>query len=374
MPSTPFVFGRVADKENFIDRDAEREHLSTNFRSGVNTILLSPRRWGKTSLIQRVCEDLAPDKGIRTCQIDLFNCRSEADFYAHLATGVLRATTSRIEEWAEAVGTFMTHLRPKVSISPDPTQTITLDMDWRAAERDPDDVLDLAEHIAESRKKRLVVCIDEFQAIAGFTDAVVVQQKLRSHWQRHQHVTYCLYGSKRHMLLDLFSDPDLPFYRFGDIMLLGKIDNAVWGDFIVRRFADTGKAISADRARAIAAAVDNHSYYVQQLAQQVWFRTEGVCTDDAIAAALDGLVNQLSLLFTGLADSLSARQLGYLRALNDGVSSLSAQATLRAYDLGTSANVTRLKAALLGREIIDVEDGAVRILDPLFARWLRTVT
>jgi len=378
MASPPFVFGRIADADNFTDREAERARLRANFESLTNTVIVSPRRWGKSSLVQRVATDIAATRSnVRICQVDLFNVRTEADFYAHLATAVMKTTLFKWEEWVEAVQRFLSHLRPKLTLSPEPGQAISLDVDWRAVgtdQQDPDEVLDLAERIAESRKLRLVVCVDEFQAVAGFADTEAFQRKLRSHWQRHQHVCYCLYGSKRHMLLDIFSNPELPFYRFGDILTLTKIDNAIWGDFIAERFAATGKSITPELGRRIAAAVDNHSYYVQQLAQQVWLRTDDAgATPEVVDAALADLTDQLGLLFTGLAESLTKRQLGFLRAVLDGQKALTAQATLRTYDLGTSANVVRIRQALIAREIIDLDGEDVQILDPVFKHWLATV-
>ena len=371
--AAPFVFGRIADRDNFVDREAERQRLSANFAANTNTVIISPRRWGKSSLVQRVAQDVQQsNRKIRICAIDLFSARSEADFYAHLAKGVMSATMSKWDEWVEAAGKFLGHLRPKVVLSPDATQSITLDIDWHEAERDPDEVLDLAERLAESKKIQLVVCVDEFQTITGFSDTEAFQRKLRSHWQQHQHVCYCLYGSKRHMLQDVFSNPELPFFRFGDIMTLGKIANATWGDFIAERFAATGKSITPELGCRIAGLVENHSYYVQQLAQQVWFRTEKVCQTDVIDAAWDDLTDQLDLLFTGLAESLTARQLNYLAATLDGQRGLSSQATIKAYNLGTSANVARIREALVNREIIDVVDGSTQFLDPVFKHWLST--
>ena len=373
MTNAPFVFGRIADRDDFVDREQEHLRLNANFAALTNTVIISPRRWGKSSLVQRVAQDAQQkDHKTRVCLIDLFNVRSEADFYAHLATGVMKATMSKWDEWVDVTGKFLGHLRPKVVLSPDASQEITLDIDWHEAERNPDEVLDLAEKIAVSKKLRIVVCIDEFQAVTGFTEADAFQRKLRSHWQQHQHVCYCLYGSKRHMLLDVFSNPDLPFYRFGDIMALDKIGNTVWGDFVADRFAATGKSITPELGRQIAALVDNHSYYVQQLAQQVWFRTMKICQQDAIDAAWSDLTDQLGLLFTGLVESLSVRQLNFLKAVLDGQQALSSQATIKAYNLGTSANVNRIKEALVNREIIDVDEGDIQFLDPVFEHWLAT--
>ncbi|MCL2781606.1 MAG: ATP-binding protein [Actinomycetia bacterium] len=373
MEEAPFVFGRTASRADFADRDAERARLIGNFNSGVNTVIISPRRWGKSSLVNIAAQDAVEQVAkLRTCRIDVFNARTETDFYAQLAKGVLRATSTRWEEWAEAASRFLTHFRPKISFSADPSAEVTLDLDWEEARRSPAEILDLAENIATAKKLKLAVCVDEFQSIADYADTLAVQRTLRAHWQQHQHVSYCLFGSKQHMLTGIFSNPSMPFYKFGDIMLLPKIDNTTWGEFIARRFADTGKQISQADGCHLAALVENHPYYAQQLAQMVWFRSFPTANTALIDTTLTTLKDQLSLLFTNLTQTMTTRQLRLLRAVLADENELSSQATLKRYDLGTSANVTRLKEALLNREIIDVSAGRVSILDPLFAHWLRT--
>lgn len=83
---------------------------------------------------------------------------------------------------------------------------ISLEFDWNEIRKNPDEILDLAERIAIDKGIRIVVCVDEFQNIAEFNDPLYFQKKLRSHWQQHQYVSYCLYGSKRHMMLDVFTN------------------------------------------------------------------------------------------------------------------------------------------------------------------------
>lgn len=368
----PFTYGRIAARPDFVDREAEMGRLVTNFRAGVNTTIISPRRWGKSSLVAAAVDDAtSAADDLKVAQIDIFGARSEAEFYSQLATGVLKATGSRWQEWADALRQFLAALRPKVAISPEPTQEFSFELDWDEARRHPSDILDLAEKIATAKGIRVVVCIDEFQSIADYADSLGFQRQLRSHWQRHQHVSYCLYGSKRHMLADIFTNPSMPFYRFGDIMMLGKIPNEAWARFVVERFADTGKRISVADAGYLAGTVENHSYYVQQLAQQAWFRATPEATKETVDNALESLVDQLSLLFVTLAESLTPRQLRLLRAVIAGEAELSAQATLKRYDLGTSANVTRMKETLANREVIEAPGKEVQILDPLFAHWLR---
>jgi len=125
------------------------------------------------------------------------------------------------------------------------------------------------------------------------------------------------------------------------------------------------------QASKIATLVRNHPYYVQQLAQLCWFRTENEVTDRLIAKSLESLVLQLSLLFQNLAESLNTTQLNFLRAVVDEVVMLSAKDTIDKYQLGTSANVNRIKKALIGKEIVDERGKKIEILDPVFNIWLK---
>ncbi|MFY9150757.1 MAG: hypothetical protein WAO52_01990 [Prolixibacteraceae bacterium] len=235
----------------------------------------------------------------------------------------------------------------------------------------PDEILDLAETIAVKQGIKIVVCIDEFQSLADYEEPLAFQKKLRSHWQRHTHVAYCLYGSKRHMLLDVFTNPAMPFYKFGDLMFLEKISEENWVEFVQRRFNETGKEIGNSEALLITQLAENHSYYVQQLAQQTWLRTEKKCTTSNVSDAHQCIVNQLSLLFVNITESLSNTQLNFLKALLSGEKQLSSKNTLQKYKLGTSANIGRLKQALLSREIIDISADQIEIQDPIYKFWLQ---
>jgi len=371
MELLPFVYGKIAEIQNFTDREKESRRLAQNFFSLINTIVISPRRWGKSSLVKKVAQQaMADNKDIRVCLLDIFSVRNESEFYAYFAQSLIKATSTRWEEWVENSKTFLSRLLPKISFSPDDQAEISFGVEWDELKKNPAEIIDLAETIAKAKKIKIVVCIDEFQSIGNFDDSLAFQRKLRSHWQHHQNVTYCLYGSKRHMLLDIFSNPEMPFYKFGDIMFLEKIDNKVWGKFIQKRFKDTGKSITKKQAEYLAEQVENHSYYVQQLAQQAWLRTKTECSMAIIDDSLQSIKNQLSLLFVGMTEMLTATQLYFLRAIIDG-ETVFGQENLNKYRLGTSANVIRIKDALLSKEIIDITAKNVEIQDPVFKLWLK---
>jgi hypothetical protein len=345
--------------------------LVSNIESSINTILISPRRWGKSSLVLKASKQISRNtKDIIICMMDLHNIRSEEQFYKLIATKVLQASASRIDTILENAKSFLGRFIPNLSFSPDPGTELKLTMDWDEVKKDPDDILDLAERIAIKLKKKLVLCIDEFQNISEFKDSLSFQRKLRSHWQLHQHVSYCLYGSKRHMLMEVFSSPSMPFYKFGDLIFLEKIKEGEWISFITERFKGTGKTISNTAAESVARLCDNHPYYVQQLSQQAWLRTESICDSDTVQLAFEDLVAQLSMLFQILTDDLTSRQINLLNAIIAGEEKLTSQRVLKNYNLGTSANALKVKRSLHDKEVLDIVGKTITFNDPLYKYWL----
>jgi len=289
-----------------------------------------------------------------------------------LAQKVIAATSSKWEEAVESAKSFFSHLVPKISIGSDPTNEVSIDFDWETVKQNPDEVLDLAEKIAKKKGLKIVICVDEFQNIAEFTDPDYFQKKLRSHWQQHQNVAYCLYGSKRHMMMEVFTNSSKPFYKFGNLIFLNKIDTPYLVEFFNSRFADTGKSINEDAANLIVKLVDNHPYYAQQLAQQSWLRTKDICKVEIVHEAHAALVEQLSLLFVTITETLTTQQLNYLKALIAGEKAISSTDVMHRYKISSTTSIARSKAALIKNDILDNKAGEISFQDPIYAYWLKT--
>ena len=373
MENKPFIFGVAASGENFTDRKKETERLLSNFRHGINTVLISPRRWGKTSLVQKVCS-LARTENLKIVYLDIFSCRSDLDFYDAFAGAVLRQTSSRFEERAENAKTFLSRIRPKIELSADPTMDFSVSFDMDPETRDVDDILQLPEKIAQKKHCRIVVCIDEFQQIGEFRDSTTFQKRLRSVWQLQKSVSYCLFGSKKHLMNELFERKSYPFYKFGDAIYLQKIGTSDWVDYICGRFKATGKCISGELAEKICASVKNHSAYVQQLAWLVWTRTETEASEGIFKEAYQDLIEQNTPLFEKQTENLTSYQMNFLRAVLDGIrGEFGRQETINKYQLGSTANISAIKRSLVKKELIDVEKRQVYISDPVLEAWLRTI-
>jgi hypothetical protein len=324
-------------------------------------------------LVNKAVDEFAKSSDYIVCKIDIFNCRTEEQFYTAFANSVLKSSFTAWEEFIGSAKKYLMRMLPKIAMS-DNSQNFELSfgIDFKDHNLSFDEILDLPQTIAKDKNKSVIVCIDEFQNINEYSDSLGFQQKLRSHWQLHNKVCYCLYGSKRHMLLNIFSDNQMPFYKFGDIHFLQKISRPDWVYFIEKRFNDTGKKIVPELCGIIADKTKNHPYYTQQLSQQVWLRTTHDASAEIVNEAFDALVNQLSLLFSNIIDSLTAKQISFLVALANGEKNFSSKEALRKYDLGTSANIKNLKQVALNKDIIDIlPENIIEFQDPVFEYWLK---
>lgn len=366
--NTPFNFGRTVKNENFTNREQEIKKLVSNFNNGINTIIISPRRWGKSSLVEKVA-NLAKGRDLKVVKLDLFSIRTEEEFYAMLAKAVIRATSNKMEEWMELGKKFLKNITPKFTMQMGDKQNFSLELDFETVKKYYQELLDLPEKIAKDKNIRIVICIDEFQNIASFDTALAVQKRLRSIWQHHEWVTYCLYGSKQHMMIDLFNRQSNPFYRFGELMYLPRIAEVKWVTYITRQFQKTGKKISATQAQQISTTVKCHPYYVQQLSHLVWINTDDQVTEAGIKESIQELMDQNAILYFKETEELNNTEIKLLRAIHAREKQLSAKETLQKYNLGTSASVIKAKRSLTGKELIDEDKKQPYFLDPVFELW-----
>lgn len=367
---SPFIYGKTVSSTAFTNREEELARLFSNLNSGINTILIAPRRWGKSSLVEKTLLLIErKEKHIKTVRLDLFTVSTSEEFLELFARNVIKSSSSKWEEWMNTARTFFKQLVPKLSIGLEPTTDFSLSFDWEELRKHADEVLDLPQRIAAKKKVRFVIAIDEFQQIADFANYQALERLLRAQWQKQNEVTYCLYGSKRHMMTQLFDAPSRPFYRFGDMMLLPKIAMKKWESFIVRSFRKTGKKIKPMHARTIAKRMRNHSWYVQQLAHYVWVRTTEEATEYEIEKANEELMRSNAPLYQMEIDRLSRTQINLLKAILAGEKKLTSEKVMKKYHLGTPRNVSKNRETLIRKDIIQKENYEYAFLDPAFESW-----
>jgi len=364
MKPIPFKFGEIVTGEHFTNREDEIDKLRNNFVSLQNTIIISPRRYGKSSLVKEAAQRfIQKEKGYYFCFLDLMYIYSEEEFYNQLATKILKATSNKVEEFLQLARNVIKGARVTINTgSGEPS----LELGVNYIKENIDAILNLPQEIARRKKKKIIICIDEFQNISRFDHHTKLQGRLRSAWQHHQQVGYLLYGSKKTMMMEIFNETNSPFYRFGEILYLNRIATDRLREYVQQAFSTTGKEISGDICNRIIETVENHPYYLQQFARNIWLISGKKVTAADFSIAKEALKSENLNFYNELLDDLTNYQAGFLKALLNGEEQLYSSAVIYSYRLGSSANIRRMYNSFVNKGIIVKEGSRIIFADPIF--------
>lgn len=370
----PFMYGLIAENDNFIDRVEDRKQLKTFLGGGINVMLISPRRWGKSSLVKAAMEELKQeDKQIRVCYLDASRIISEEEFYNKFAIAVIEAASSTLEKkWAD-FKQYVQALIPGVKLKASAFDAVEMEMELNFAplKDSAELVLQLPEQISIDKGLHIIVCIDEFQQLSYLPNWKKMEATMRSVWQHQHHANYCLYGSKRHMMMDIFNNSNNPFYRFGQVLYMKKIEKQYWMPYIIEGFTKTGKHISEELASMICDIAQCHSWYVQQFSLFVWMNTETEVTEEIVNRQLQVVIDTNADMFAKDIENLAASQVAMLRAVSAGETQFNAKEVVERYGLGAPRTITLNKKTLIKRDIIEVNGDGYQFIDPVYALWFK---
>ena len=370
----PFMYGIIAENDNFIDRVEDRKQLKTFLGGGINVMLISPRRWGKSSLVKAAMEELKQeDKQIRVCYLDASRIISEEEFYNKFAIAVIEAASSTLEKkWAD-FKQYVQALIPGVKLKASAFDAVEMEMELNFAplKDSAERVLQLPEQISIDKGLHIIVCIDEFQQLSYLPNWKKMEATMRSVWQHQHHANYCLYGSKRHMMMDIFNNSNNPFYRFGQVLYMKKIEKQYWMPYIIEGFTKTGKHISEELASMICDIAQCHSWYVQQFSLFVWMNTETEVTEEIVNRQLQVVIDTNADMFAKDIENLAASQVAMLRAVSAGETQFNAKEVVERYGLGAPRTITLNKKTLIKRDIIEVNGDGYQFVDPVYALWFK---
>ncbi|HXW08182.1 MAG TPA: ATP-binding protein [Vicinamibacterales bacterium] len=379
--TNPFVYGEVVPESAFVDREEELDRLTGDLQAGQKVFLISPRRYGKSSLIRRALRT-AERHGALTVEVTVSSYSSYVAFLEGYARALVALETrhERARSWIRDV---LGGLRPEVRLEPDAEGRGRLAVSFPSIRSDRDvsrlahEVFALPARVAETRGRRIVVALDEFQAIGAF-DGGSVEHALRAAVQHQRQVGYVFAGSEP-ALMERMLGRNRPFYKAGPVMRLQRIPPGRFAPFIEARFRATRIRPAPGLGAAIVDLAGNLPYDVQRLAHELWddLRATGSRTAEPehLHATLSRLLGEHETLFEGMWQRLTLAQRGALRAavLEDGRELLSADVRARYRLSGTSTVQTSLAA--LTREDILMRDGPrYVVVDSLFREWVARKT
>ena len=372
----PFVYGEVVPRAAFVGREEELGRLAGDLADGQKIFLISPRRYGKSSLISQAFATLGRRK-ITTLEITVSSFSS----YVAFLEGYTRALatldgSSPNRSWLSSLFTSFT---PELRTEPGglavsfPTVRTARDAAKLGAE-----VFALPARIAARLKRRIAIAMDEFQAVESYEGAGV-EETLRAAVQQQRQVGYVFAGSEPSLMEQMVS-PRRPFYKAGPVLRLGRIDPDVFARFVDERFRKSGFSPEAGLGGAIVDVGGNLPYDVQRLAHETWddvstARKRRVGVED-VHATLRRLLAEQEVFFETLWQRLTLAQRAVLRAvvLERGAAILGADTRAR-YRLGGASSVQASLAALQRLDVVAREDdGRYAVVDSLMREWVARKT
>jgi hypothetical protein len=375
-PVNPFVYGEIVTAAAFADRDTERERLTEDLAAGQKVFLISPRRYGKSSLIRDVMRSLAKRKFL-TVEVTVAASSSYVGFLESYARALVVADTpvGRLRRWTTEL---LQCLRPEVRVDATPGDA-GFSLAFPAA-RTPREVARLAAEvfalpakIAAWRKQRMAIALDEFQSVTNF-DGGSVEHALRAAVQDQRQVGYVFAGSEP-SLMERMLTSKRPFYKAGPVMRLDKIDAAEFAAFIDERLDSTGFTPEPGLGDAIVELAANVPYDVQRLAHETWDdvragRRKTVGLED-LHRTLSRLLGEHQMVFEESWQRLTLAQRAALRAvvIEQGRELLSADVRNRHRLPGTSSVQSAL-AALRKQDIVQRDGARYVVTDSLYREWV----
>jgi hypothetical protein len=373
-PENPFIFGEIIEEPNFVDRTSELHQLVRDLADGQKVFLLSPRRFGKSSLVALALLKLRK-RHVRTVSLTVSSYASYAQFLERFAEKVLRAAGpwERVKDW---VTRFGRNVKPDIGYNMTSGEvSVSL---GRGTRFDPmpiaPDVFAMPGELTRNAGFRMAICLDEFQQVAEF-DSGTVENVIRNQAQKQREVAYVFAGSQPSLMKEMLS-ARRPFHKAGPVMYLDKIPASEWKVFIRRQFARRGRTVEQDALEELLTTADLIPYDVQRIAHELWDYAE--LSDRSSLSAGDvrlvtaRLVAGQSTYYELLWQQLAVGQRAVLQAMAQrGDADIYGERVRGEFRLGAASSVQRALQALDTKDVLDRYRGRYFFLDPLFACWIR---
>ena len=368
----PFVYGETVTGENFCNRVQEINELVNDIENGTNIIIFSPRRYGKTSLINQVLNS-TKQKGIISFYVDLYPAVNKQKFIEIYARAISSGLTGKTSKIVKKLKEYLPRIIPKVAMN-DQSVHFEFGFDLRGSlSPHLDDLMKAGKKVADHHKKNAVIVFDEFQEIANIDDQEI-ERKMRSVFQHHRNVSYIFMGSKMHLMRDIFNNPSRPFYKSGKHFPLGKIDSIELGNFAKNKFETTGIDISEHELKEIIKITECHPYYFQMLCHVLWEITlyDKVVKLSRIDEAAKILISRESSAYMAIWENLTAKQKKLLVALmQENNPAIYSRQFLEKHGLGAPSSLQKATKKLITLELIQPANGSYEIVDLFFKRWIQ---
>ena len=366
----PFVYQGYVSPDYFCDRIVETEELIGNLQNGRNTMLISPRRIGKTGLIKNAFHKLKEIEKDATCiYVDIFSTKNQQEFVQVLGSAITQDVLSRGQRamknlleffgsWRPVFGQDPYTGTPTISISIEPSQsTVSLKSIF--------DYLSLS-------KREVYIAIDEFQQITKYPETGI-EALLRSHIQFIPNAHFVFSGSKRRLMTQIFNSPERPFYQSTVSIGLEPLHEEIYYDFTRRFFEAKKGSFSQEMFHHVYHRFDGVTRSIQLMLNRLYETEKNVCSEAQINEAILHIVNQSSMQYEELINLLTANQLSLMKAIAQEGCVVSPQGDefIKRYNLPSASSIKTALDVLLDKDLVYRTQTGYIIYDHFLAVWLR---
>ena len=369
----PFTIG-IAKEERFCNRKKEIKELKSFIKNRQSVVIYSPRRYGKTSLIKKVLNDLEKEsKTFVGIYVDLFSVSSYQDFIEIFSKSVIHSIGREVNRsFIKKVKNLFRSITPTFTFKPDGSFSVSISFSPSLTiENLLSDLFEGLENYAENNRLSLCIVFDEFQEITTLEESKKIEGIIRSYIQNQQNVSYVFVGSRRKLLLDMFTDQKRPFYKSSYLYRLEKIGKEEFVKCIKNGFDKTGKICFEDIAQNIYDLAEGYPYYVQKLSAIVWDLTDKKVSEKIVNDALKTLIKMESIDFENIWINLNKGEKIVLKTIVK-FPHLSVYSKDFIESSGLSiGGIQKAVSSLIKKDIIEKENKKLKLTDPVMAHWIK---
>lgn len=370
--TNPFKFGNIVSGDFFYNREDELLRIKQTLAGGNNITLYAPRRYGKSSLVNKALKELE-EEGFTTVYLDIMSVYSRDTFIKNYTRAIADKQSASLEKTVKKIAKFISGIVPSVAFDSSGMPTFSLSwIEGKDKEQTLIDVINLPEKLAGDNSK-WIIAFDEFQEITKL-NGENFEKLLRSGIQHHQNVSYLFLGSKTHILKDMFSSKNRAFYNAAAIMSINTIEESKSVKYLISRFRRSDIEIDNDTAKYLLQAAGNIPYYIQYIAFEIWqniiLSDKNSITTKYIDEAVKRILELKSDYYWELTNKHTSYRKKVLCALSQSASELFSKKTAKDFDLGAVSSTQKAIDVFINDGIIERNQLKYDFSDPIYKKFI----
>ena len=369
MIYNPFITSGYVSPEYFCDRENETRQLVQNIQGHSHTVLISPRRMGKTGLIEHCFNQEVIKNDYHTFFLDIYSTMNLNDFVFLLGNRICRSLKTKDKQLMEMFVKVVKSIQFTIGFDEAGMMNGSFGLgDIKDSQKSLEEIF----QYLEEAKRPCVVAIDEFQQIEKYPEKNV-EALLRTYIQHCNNATFIFAGSQRHIIQNMFASASKPFYNSSSMMSLAPIAKEKYVEFAVRMFAIFGKVCAPEYIDNLYDTLEGHTWYMQAVLYLAFYMTDKKCSPTIINEALIKRVTDNEDVFESMYYGLSERQRSALKAIAAEGKAKQTQsvAFIKKYGLTSASSVQSAIRQLMDKDLVTTEKGSYRVDDRFFGFWLK---